>query len=81
VFWYTNLCISTEGFKKEIGVKSLSDLAFEVYQLLAEVKTDRQLNKLHQLGDYSLTERQFAQLPGRSKMYQYLSVRYIETRG
>jgi len=70
----TNLCISTDGYKKEIRVKSLSDLAFEVYQLLAEFKTDRQLNQLHQLGDYTLSEKQFAQLLGRSKMYQYLSV-------
>jgi len=68
----TNLCISTDGFKKEIRVKSLSDLAFEVYQLLAEFKIERQLNQLHQLGDYFLTEKQFAQLLGRSKMYQYL---------
>lgn len=68
----TNLCISTDGFKKEIRVKSLSDLAFEVYQLLAEFKTDRQLNQLHQLGGYSISEKQFAQLLGRSKMWQYL---------
>lgn len=68
----TNLCISTDGFKKEIRVKSLSDLAFEVYQLLAEFKTDRQLNQLHHLGDYSLNERQFAQLLGKTRMYQYL---------
>ena len=68
----TNLCISTDGFKKEIRVKSLSDLAFEVYQLLADFKIERQLNQLHQLGDYSLTEKQFAQLLGRSRMYQYL---------
>jgi len=70
----TNLCISTDGFKKEIRVKSLSDLAFEVYQLLAEFKTDRHLNQLHQLGDYSLTEKQFAHLLGKTRMYQYLPV-------
>lgn len=69
----TNLCIFTDGFKKEIRVKSLSDLAFEVYQLLADFKIERQLNQLHQLGDYYLTEKQFAQLLGRSRMYQYLS--------
>jgi hypothetical protein len=44
----TNLCISTDGFKKEIRVKSLSDLAYEVYQLLAEFKIERQLNILQQ---------------------------------
>ena len=68
----TNLCISTDGLKKEIRVKSLSDLAFEVYQLLADFKIERQLNQLHQLGDYYLSEKQFAQLLGRSRMYQYL---------
>lgn len=68
----TNLCISTDGFKKEIRVKSLSDLAYEVYQLLSEFKTDRQFNQLHQLGDYFLNERQFAQLLGKTRMYQYL---------
>jgi hypothetical protein len=71
----TNLCISTDGFKKEIRVKSLSDLAFEVYQLLSEFKIEKQLNKLHQLGDYSISENQFAQMLGRSKMYQYLPLK------
>lgn len=71
----TNLCISTDGFKREIRVKSLSDLAFEVYQLLAEFKADRHLNQLHQLGEYSVSENQFAQMLGRSKMYQYLPVK------
>jgi hypothetical protein len=70
----TNLCISTDGFKREIRVKSLTDLAFEVYQLLADFKVERQLNQLHQLGDYYLTEKQFAQLLGRSRMYHYLPV-------
>jgi len=69
----TNLCISTDGFKKEIRVKSLSELAMEVYQLLADFKIEKQLNQLHQLGDYYLTEKQFAQLLGRLRMYQYLS--------
>jgi len=71
----TNLCISTDGFKREIRVKSLSDLAFEVYQLLSDFKIERQLNQLHQLGDYSISEKQFAQLLGRSKMYQYLPLK------
>lgn len=70
----TNLCISTDGLKKDIRVKSLTDLAYEVYQLLSDFKIDRQLNQLHQMGDYYLTEKQFAQLLGRSRMYQYLPV-------
>jgi hypothetical protein len=71
----TNLCISTDGFKQEIRVKSLSDLAFEVYQLFSEFKADRFLNQMHNLGDYALSEKQFAQLLGRSKMYQYLPLK------
>ena len=69
----TNLCISTDGLKKEIRVKSLSDLSSEVYHLLADFRIERQLNQLHQLGEYYLTEKQFAQMLGRSRMYQYLS--------
>ena len=68
----TNLCISSDGIKKEIRVKSLSDLSFEVYQLLADFRIERQLDQLHQLGDYYLSEKQFAQMLGRSRMYQYL---------
>lgn len=68
----TNLCVSTDGLKKEIRIKSLSDLGYEVYQLLSGFKIERQLRELQQLGDYSLTEKQFAQLLGRSRMYQYL---------
>jgi len=68
----TNLCISTDGIKKEIRIKSLSDLSFEVYQLLADFRIEQQLNQLNQLGNYYLTEKQFAQMLGRSRMYQYL---------
>lgn len=71
----TNLCISTDGFKKEIRVKSLSDLSNEVYQLLTDFQIERQLNQLHQLGNYYISENQFAQLLGRSKMYQYLPLK------
>jgi hypothetical protein len=53
-------------------VKSLSDLAYEVYQLLAGFKAERQLFQMHQLADHSLTERQFAHLLGKIRMYQYL---------
>jgi hypothetical protein len=68
----TNLCISTDGFKKDIRVKSLSDLAYEVYQLLADFNHDRYLSMLQMLGDYSIKENQFAQLLGKARMYQYL---------
>jgi hypothetical protein len=70
----TNLCVSTDGLKKEIRVKSLNDLSYEVYQLFSDFKIERQLRDLHQLGDYFLTERQFAQMLGRARMYQYLPI-------
>ena len=68
----TNLCISTDGLKREIRVKSLNDLASEAHQLLVDFKIERQLNQLNQMGNYYLTEKQFAQMLGRSRMYQYL---------
>lgn len=77
----TNLCVSTDGLKKEIRIKSLTDLGYEVYQLLSGFKIERQLRELHQLGDYFLTEKQSAQLLGRSRMYQYLPVSMKKTIG
>lgn len=68
----TNLCIFTDGLKRDIRVKSLADLSTEVYQLLADFEIEKQLSLLRQLGKFSLTEKQFAQMLGKSRMYQYL---------
>ena len=67
-----NLCISTDGFLEDLRVMSIQELFNRVFQLLTRFDSERQINHLKTLSDYSLTEQQFAQLIGRSRLYNYL---------
>jgi len=67
-----NLCISTDGFLDDLRVMSVQELFNRVFQLLTRFDADRQLDYLKTLSEYSLTEHQFAQLIGRSRLYNYL---------
>ena len=68
-----NLCISTDGFLDDLRVMSVQELFNRVFQLLTRFDAERQINQLSTLSDYTLTEHQFAQLVGKSRLYQYLS--------
>ena len=67
-----NLCIWTDGFKAELKARSVSEIAQEAYTLFASYRPEVQLQAMSGYGDYCLTEKQFAQLVGRSRLYQYL---------
>jgi len=67
-----NLCISTDGFLDDLRVMSIQELFNRVFQLLTRFDTERQINHLSTLSEYTLTEHQFAQLVGKSRLYQYL---------
>lgn len=67
-----NLSISTDGYKEEIKARTTAELFTRVYQLFAMFNFQSQLNSLRNLADYALTERQFAHLIGRLRMYPYL---------
>jgi hypothetical protein len=68
----TNLCIFTDGTYREIRVRTLHELAQEVWKLLNEFQPAKQLHFLRTFGNYSLTESQFAHLLGKARMYQHL---------
>jgi hypothetical protein len=68
----TNLCVSTNGFKDELRVRTLAELLNRVYQLFAVFNIQSELCSLENLSEYSLSEHQFASLVGRLRMYQYL---------
>jgi len=70
-----NLCISTDGFLDDLRVMSIQELFNRVFQLLTRFDADRQLNQLQRLSEYALTEHQFAQLIGRSRLYNYLPLK------
>ena len=70
-----NLCVSTDGFLDDLRVMSVQELFNRVFQLLTRFDAERQINHLSTLSEYALTEHQFAQLVGKSRLYQYLPLK------
>ncbi|SMB92158.1 hypothetical protein SAMN00120144_2105 [Hymenobacter roseosalivarius DSM 11622] len=68
----TNLCVRTDGYRSDVRVSSLEQLRVAVYNLLQTYDQHRHLTQLQQLGNYALTEAQFALLIGRCRLYQFL---------
>lgn len=70
-----NLCIWTDGFRSEIKARSVTEIVQEAYSLFASYRPEYQIQAMTGFGDHYLTERQFAQLVGRSRLYQYLQAK------
>ncbi len=66
------MCISTDGFKSEIRVANYKDLKTEILNLLQSYSAEKHLLQMRELPNYSLSERQFAQMIGKSSLYNYL---------
>jgi hypothetical protein len=67
-----NLCISTDGFKDELKAMSAIDLEDKILQLFTSYNMHRHIHSMEQLTEYSLSETQFAQLIGKSRLYNFL---------
>ena len=67
-----NLCVSTDGFQSEIRAMSNLDLEAKMIQVLANYRAQEHLNSMQNLLERSLTERDFAQIIGKSRLYNYL---------
>lgn len=70
----TNLLVSTDGTALEIKVSSYDELIKKVQELIEQFNIPRNLHMLQDFGNYKLTEHQFAQIIGKSRLYQYLSL-------
>ncbi len=68
-----NLCISTDGIANDIKIGSILDLEEKLYSLSLQWNKEKQLGNLELMSKYNLTERQFAHLIGKMRMYQHLS--------
>lgn len=68
----TNLCISTDGFASEIRVSTVEELSKAVFKLLQEYNPARHLHLMSGLKEQYMTEQQFAQLIGKTKLYHCL---------
>ena len=66
----TNLCISTDGFKADIRVRAVAELAKAAYDLFGRFNAYKQIEVLDKLLETTITEPQFAQIVGRARLYQ-----------
>ena len=69
-----NMCVSTDGFKSELKVMSINDLFMSAIQLFQEYNISKHLYYMSAFKDSYMTEHQFAQFLGKSRLYQYLPV-------
>ena len=69
----TNLCVSTDGYKGDIKVKSLEQLNNVVYDIVKSYNQDKHLSMMSDLSNTKLTESQFAHLIGKTKLYNYVN--------
>lgn len=67
-----NMCVSTDGYKSELKVMNVIDLAREVTMLLQSYNMDKHLQLMSALQNSYMSETEFAQFLGKSRMYQYL---------
>ncbi|NDW11138.1 DUF3871 family protein [Dysgonomonas sp. 520] len=67
-----NLCVSTDGYQTEIKVMSIHDLFNAVMMLFQRYNVSQHLHLMRSFKDTYLTEHQFAQLIGKSKLYHCL---------
>lgn len=68
----TNLCVASNGAVLNLKVKSKEQLAAAVYALIQNYDRAMHLTLMRNLCSYALTERQFATLMGRCRMFQFL---------
>jgi hypothetical protein len=67
-----NLCISTDGFQSEIRTMGLLDLEVKMEEIIRTYNVEKHLKEMQELTTRSLTETQFAQIIGKSRLYNYL---------
>ncbi|RYE59167.1 MAG: DUF3871 family protein [Sphingobacteriales bacterium] len=67
-----NLCVNTDGLLADIRVNTKRELYSQIYDLLCRYNALNYLTQMQQLTQLSLSERQFAQLVGRCRLYQHL---------
>lgn len=68
----TNLCVSSDGLVADLRVTTMLELHNKLYDMMTNYNAREHLNRLESLPGYQLSEKQFAQLIGRARLYQYL---------
>lgn len=67
-----NMCVSTDGFLEDLRVSNAQELQQKVTETLQNYNAVQHLESMQAFENYHLTEHQFAQLIGRTRLYQHL---------
>ncbi|UMQ40600.1 DUF3871 family protein [Chryseobacterium sp. Y16C] len=67
-----NLCVSTDGFLEDIRTSNANDLYNKAVETMQNYNAELHLMEMQELTQDYLSEHQFAQLIGKSRLYQHL---------
>lgn len=67
-----NLNVWSDGFVDDLRASSYQELETQIFKLIQRYKAKEHLDLIKDLPNYNLTETQFAQLIGKSRLYNYL---------
>ncbi|WP_179318809.1 DUF3871 family protein [Winogradskyella helgolandensis] len=67
-----NMCVSTDGMLDDLRVDSYSAMRSKLLEIMQAYQAEKHLNSMRQLSYETLSEHQFAQLIGKSRLYNYL---------
>lgn len=68
----TNTQVSTDGLLLDVKVMNIDELRKYIYELLAKYDINNHVQQMKDFANYHLTQNQFCQLIGKSRLYQYL---------
>ena len=67
-----NLCISTDGFLENLRVSNANELGLKAQGIMQNYNAELHVMEMKELTQDYLSEHQFAQLIGKSRLYQHL---------
>lgn len=67
-----NLCVSSDGFVEDLRVSNAVELQSKAIEVMQNYNAELHLMEMKELSQDYLSEHQFAQLVGRSRLYQHL---------
>ncbi|MCP2037332.1 DUF3871 family protein [Chryseobacterium sp. HSC-36S06] len=68
----SNMCVWSDGFVSDLRVSSASELENKIMKTISEYNAELHVMEMKELTYDFLTEHQFAQLLGKSRLYQHL---------
>ncbi|MBF6654024.1 hypothetical protein C3B47_14290 [Flavobacterium columnare] len=67
-----NLCVNTDGFKSAIKASSAFELEHRISEVIQDYDMHQHIENMNLLTEQTISEKQFAQIIGKSRLYNYL---------